>query len=41
MRKTNLEELDIGLRIGERQIDNLRHVDNTITWIAESKKRIS
>ena len=38
MRQTNLEELDIGVIIGGRQINNLRHVDNTITLIAESKK---
>ena len=36
MRQANLEELDIGVRMGGRNINNLRYADNT-TLLAESK----
>ena len=36
MMKANLEELDIGARMGGRKINNLRYVDDT-TLLAESK----
>ncbi len=38
MRQANLEELDIGVRMGGRKINNLRYADNT-TLQAESKEK--
>ena len=38
MRQENLEELDIGVRMGGRKINNLRYADNT-TLQAESKEK--
>ena len=37
MRQANLEELDIGVEMGGRQINNLRYADDT-TLLAESKE---
>ena len=37
MRQANLEELDIGVRMGGRKINNLRYADDT-TLLAESKE---
>ena len=37
MRQANLEELDIGVRMGGRQINNLRYADGT-TLLAERKE---
>ncbi len=39
MRQANLEELDIGVRIGGRKINNLRYADDT-TLLAESKEEL-
>ena len=39
MRQANLEELDIGVRIGGRKINNLRYADDT-TLSAESKEEL-
>ncbi len=39
MRQANLEELDIGVRMGGRQINNLRYADDT-TLLAESKEEL-
>ena len=36
MKQANLEELDMGVRMGGRKINNLRYADNT-TLLAESK----
>ena len=40
MRQANLEELDIGVRMGGRNINNLRYADNTTTLLAESKEEL-
>ncbi len=37
MRQTNLEELDIGVRMGGRKINNLKYDEDT-TLLAESKE---
>ena len=39
MRQANLEELDIGVRMGGRKIDNLRYADGT-TLLAASKEEL-
>ena len=39
MRQANLEELDIGVRMGGRKINNLRYADDT-TLLAESKEEL-
>ena len=39
MRQANLEELDIGMRMGGRKINNLRYADDT-TLLAESKEEL-
>ena len=39
MRQANLEELDIGVRMGGRNINNLRYADDT-TLLAESKEEL-
>ena len=39
MGQANLEELDIGVRIGGRKINNLRYADDT-TLLAESKEEL-
>ena len=39
MRQANLEELDVGVRMGGRQINNLRYADDT-TLLAESKEEL-
>ena len=39
MRQANLDELDIGVRMGGRKINNLRYADDT-TLLAESKEVI-
>ena len=39
MRQANLEELDIGVRMGGRKINNLRSADDT-TLLAESKEEL-
>ena len=39
MRQGNLEELDIGVRMGGRKINNLRYADDT-TLLAESKEEL-
>ena len=39
MRQANLEELDIGVRMGGRKIKNLRYADDT-TLLAESKEEL-
>ena len=39
MRPANLEELEIGVRMGGRKINNLRYADDT-TLFAESKKEL-
>ena len=39
MRQAHLEEIDIGVRMGGRQINNLRYADDT-TLLAESKKEL-
>ena len=39
MRQANLDELDIGVRMGGRKINNLRYADDT-TLLAESKEDI-
>ena len=36
MRQANLDQLDIGVRMGGRKINNLRYADDT-TLLAESK----
>ena len=38
MRQTTLEELDIGVKMGGRKINNLRYADDTI--LAESKEEL-
>ena len=37
MRQANLEELDIGVRMGGRKLNTLRYADDT-TLLAERKK---
>ena len=39
MRQANLDEIDIGVRMGGRKINNLRYADDT-TLLAESKEDI-
>ena len=39
MRQANLEEIDIGVRLGGRQINNLRYADDT-TLLAESNEEL-
>ena len=39
MRQANVEELDIGERMGGRQINSLRYADDT-TLLAESKEEL-
>ena len=39
MRQANLEELDIGVKMGGRKINNLRYADDT-TLLAESKEEL-
>ena len=39
MRQVNLEELDIGVRMGGSKINNLRYADDT-TLVAESKEEL-
>ena len=39
MRQANLDELDIGVRMGGRKINNLRYADDT-TLLAESKEEL-
>ena len=39
MRQANLEELDIGLRMGGRKINNMRYADDA-TLLAESKEEL-
>ena len=39
MRQANLEELDIGVRMGGRKINNLRYADDT-TLFAENKEEL-
>ena len=39
MRQANLEELDIGVRMGGRKINNLRYADDT-TLLVESKEEL-
>ena len=39
MRQANLEELDTGVRMGGRKINNLRYADDT-TLLAESKEEL-
>ena len=39
MRQANLEELDIGVRMGGRKINNLRYADDT-TLLAESEEEL-
>ena len=39
MRQANLEEIDIGVRIGGRKINNLRYADDT-TLLAESTEEL-
>ena len=39
MRNAKLDELQAGIKIGERNINNLRYADDT-TLIAESEKEI-
>ena len=39
MRQANLEELDIGVRMGGRKMNNLRYADDT-TLLAESKEEL-
>ena len=39
MRQANLEELDIGVSMGGRKINNLRYADDT-TLLAESKEEL-
>ena len=40
MRNARLDELQAGIKIGRRNINNLRYVDDT-TLIAESKEELS
>ena len=39
MSQAGLEELDIGVRMGGRKINNMRYADNT-TLLAESKEEL-
>ena len=39
MRKAGLDELQVGIKIGRRNISNLRYVDNT-TLMAESEEEV-
>ena len=39
MRKARLDELQAGIKIGRRNINNLRYVDDT-TLVAESKEEL-
>ena len=39
MRNAGLDELQAGVKIGGRNINNLRHVDDT-TWMAESEEEL-
>ena len=39
MRQANLEELDIGVKMGGRKINTLRYADDT-TLLAESKEEL-
>ena len=39
MRNTTLDELQAGIKVGRRNINNLRYVDD-ITLIAESKEEL-
>ena len=39
MMQANLEELDVGLRMGGRKINNLRYADDT-TLLSESKEEL-
>ena len=39
MRNVGLDELQVGIKIGERDINNLRYVDDT-TLMAESKEKL-
>ena len=39
MRNTGLDEAQAGIKIAERNINNLRYADDT-TLVAESKKRL-
>ena len=39
MRNTRLDELKAGIKIGERNINNLRYTDDTIV-MAESKEEL-
>ena len=39
MRNAGLDELQAGVKIGGRNINNLRHADDT-TWMAESEEEL-
>ena len=39
MRNARLDQLQAGVKIGGRNINNLRHVDDT-TWMAESEEEL-
>ena len=39
MRNAHLDELQVGIKVGGRNINNLRHADDT-TWMAESEEEL-